>query len=503
LEQLLMIRRSKLEKILAFCLVTLLSVSQGAFCGDDWPLTHSIHAPEAKQAAAADERFVWAVTNKRVALYDRVTGQKISESPESALHFNGAFLKEGRLYLAHSNHPETPARSDIQLFDSETASLDLFHDFCESDGYLNWAVYHDDAWWCFFAHYGEDNAKSYLAKFDSQWSELQRWRCPKSILSQLGRHSLSGGIWRGSELLVTGHDDPVLFRLSLPDCGDELNHVGTDTIPFTGQGFADDSATGGLVGIHRLNKRILFAAPPASRPLRVRVLSYNIRHGLGMDDDLNLERIARVIQSVNPDLVSLQELDSGTRRSDLVDQPAELAKLTGMHFVFGPNISFQGGKYGNAILSRWPIESHHNHPLPNIDSGEQRGLLDARIELPAGRDRLRLLATHLDHRRDPRERIASAAYIRELVAQSPDERVILAGDLNDRLESAVLTEFLQDFARPHEGELPTIPVSNPRRQIDFILYRPQVGWAPLETRVLPEPLASDHLPIFSVLELVP
>src|SRR5262245_43373982 len=80
-------------------------------------------------------------------------------------------------------------------------------------------------------------------------------------------------------------------------------------------------------------------------PREIRVLSYNIHHGRGLDDKVDLERIAEVILSVKPDLVAVQEVDQKARRTEGVDQPAELARLTKMEVVFGKNIDFEGGGY--------------------------------------------------------------------------------------------------------------------------------------------------------------
>src|ERR687889_385357 len=88
----------------------------------------------------------------------------------------------------------------------------------------------------------------------------------------------------------------------------------------------------------------------------VRVMTYNIHVGVGMDKKLDLQRIADVINRERPDLVGLQEVDRGVRRTEGKDEIAELAALTQMHFAFAPNLDYQGGKYGVAILSRWPIK---------------------------------------------------------------------------------------------------------------------------------------------------
>src|SRR5690606_2840765 len=77
------------------------------------------------------------------------------------------------------------------------------------------------------------------------------------------------------------------------------------------------------------------ASAPRVEEQKITVLTYNIHHGEGMDGKLDLERIANVIRSVNPDLVALQEVDRKTQRSAGVDQAEELARLTGMRHVFG------------------------------------------------------------------------------------------------------------------------------------------------------------------------
>jgi endonuclease/exonuclease/phosphatase family metal-dependent hydrolase len=238
-------------------------------------------------------------------------------------------------------------------------------------------------------------------------------------------------------------------------------------------------------------------------PPRLRVLSYNIQHGRGSDGQLDLKRIAGVIQSVSPDIVALQEVDRGVRRSDAVDQPSELAKLTGMQVVFGGNLKFQGGDYGNAVLTRLPILEHKNHRLPSILGGEQRGLLEVRLEVPGSAEAIRFLCTHLDHRPNDLERMQSAEAVNQLVLKNRDVPAVLAGDLNATPDSRVLQAFAEHWQVAGAGkELPTYPVEKPQRQIDYILYRPADRWQVIEVRVLDDAVASDHRAIFAVLELV-
>lgn len=241
----------------------------------------------------------------------------------------------------------------------------------------------------------------------------------------------------------------------------------------------------------------------ADGPLQLRVLSYNIHHGRGADSKVDLERIAGVINDARPDLVALQEVDSGTRRTGRVDQPRELAKLTKLQFVFGDNIPYEGGRYGNAVLSRFPITRHKNHPLPSHYQGEQRGVLEVDVKPANGIPPLTFYATHFDYRGDyDGERMDSARLVNELVARRPDALAILAGDLNALPDSKPLQELSAQWARDSRVTL-TFPAAKPTRQIDYILFRPADRWRVIEAQVPDEPAASDHRPLLVILELLP
>ena len=259
----------------------------------------------------------------------------------------------------------------------------------------------------------------------------------------------------------------------------------------------------------RLMKFVLLAAvlllplsaSYSAEPSRLRVLSYNVHHAEGVDRKLDVQRIAGVILSTKPDVVALQEVDHKVKRTGSVDQPAELARLTEMNVVFGANIELQGGHYGNAVLSRFPIIRHKNHLLPNIDDGEQRGVIEAEIAIAQSGQTVILLATHLDHRADERERLASAKFINEQMAGHPLHPALLAGDLNATPDSETLQLFQTKWTRANAMFMATIPVDQPARQIDFILHRPANRWNVVEVKVLDEAVASDHRAIFAILEL--
>ena len=222
-----------------------------------WTPSDTFFAPEAFQAVAADSHHIYAIASRVVAKYDRSTKTKIATSRGSAKHLNSGLLLNGKLYCAHSNYPQKPEISQIYQLDPASMTLSVFKDFGDYGGSLTWMLRRNNHWWVNFAYYGEDNHRTYLAKFDEQWNELNRWTYPPDVISKLGKYSLSGGVFLGQNLLVTGHDDPVIFVLRIPDQGDQLTYLRTESVPFFGQGFAIDPVTKGLVGIRRNRLQII------------------------------------------------------------------------------------------------------------------------------------------------------------------------------------------------------------------------------------------------------
>jgi endonuclease/exonuclease/phosphatase family metal-dependent hydrolase len=171
--------------------------------------------------------------------------------------------------------------------------------------------------------------------------------------------------------------------------------------------------------------------------------------------------------------------------------------MTGMKVAFGPNIDLQGGQYGNAVLSRGQQTRSENRALPNIDQGEQRGVLEVLVQHDA--QTLRVLATHFDHRRDAKERLASIDQINRMVAEQKNTPSLLIGDLNAEFSSEVLDRARALWKVTNRERMPTIPVTKPERQIDFVLCYPPDRWHVTEVKVLDEAVASDHRPILAVL----
>ncbi|MEO1993685.1 MAG: endonuclease/exonuclease/phosphatase family protein, partial [Planctomycetaceae bacterium] len=114
---------------------------------------------------------------------------------------------------------------------------------------------------------------------------------------------------------------------------------------------------------------------------------------------------------------------------------------------------------------------------------------------------LAFFATHLDHRRGDRERLAGVAKINARARAISDRPAILAGDMNAVPESAVLKQLQKEWSHLYSQTAPTVPVDQPRRQIDFVLVRPAAVWQLVEARVLDERVASDHRPVLAVFKL--
>ena len=231
-----------------------------------------------------------------------------------------------------------------------------------------------------------------------------------------------------------------------------------------------------------------------TRPNGVRILAYNIKHGRGNDGKVDLERIARVIRRLSPDVVALQEIDNVCERSGKVDETQRLAELTGLpHHAFGQFFDFQGGEYGMAILSRFPLSDITNLRLP--DGAEPRTSLVATIRSPQP---FRIADVHFY--RTEEQRMAQATTLLEFLKKS-DIPTIVAGDFNSQPDSPVLDLF-GDWSVPVKGEdRLTFSSDKPRREIDFILFRPESHFTAKEIDVIKEPVASDHRPLTLELEV--
>lgn len=231
-------------------------------------------------------------------------------------------------------------------------------------------------------------------------------------------------------------------------------------------------------------------------PATIRVMTYNIHHGEGLDGKVDLLRIAQLIKEQGADIVGLQEVDKGVERTQRRDLPAELAALTGMTCVFSNNYHHQGGEYGNAVLTKFPVKRTANLHYKMLRPGEQRGILQLVLEV-RGREVV-FMNTHIDYRPDDSERWSNTEEIESLAQKYRGKSMIMTGDFNDTPESRVCRRITGTFddiwALVGQGEGWTIPAAAPRKRIDYLWISKDKALVPLKAWV-PQSTASDHLPV--------
>lgn len=243
----------------------------------------------------------------------------------------------------------------------------------------------------------------------------------------------------------------------------------------------------------------------AAKQATVTVLSYNIHHANPPSKPglIDLPAIAKVIKQQGADLVALQEVDVHTGRSGAsLHEAEELARLTGMSAYFAKAIDYDGGDYGVAILSKFPMDQTKNTPLPTDDNtkGEHRTLATAVIVLP-NHKKFVFACTHLDAQRGDANRQLQIKKIVD-VLKGETLPVVIAGDFNAVPESSVIQQLDQSFTRSCVTHCPfTIPETNPNRTIDYIAFAPAKSFAVLSHSVVDEAYASDHRPVKAVLQL--
>ncbi|MFP3900049.1 MAG: endonuclease/exonuclease/phosphatase family protein [Acidimicrobiia bacterium] len=234
------------------------------------------------------------------------------------------------------------------------------------------------------------------------------------------------------------------------------------------------------------------------RPLRV--ATFNISHGAGLDGVVDLERIARVVEDTGADVVGLQEVDRHFHvRSNFVDQASWLARRLRMDVAFGANLDEDPltpgaprRQYGTAVLSRHHIYSSTNTLLPRPEGGEQRGLLEVRVAVRGVP--VTVFSTHLQHDSQV-ERLAQVEAIRAHLV-GVDDSVVILGDLNARPEApeiVALTDDLVDaWAAAGTGPGYTFDASTPHARIDYVLSSDDVV---THMAAVVTTDASDHFPV--------
>lgn len=241
----------------------LLTLFTGGAKASEW--THEeigrFPAAEANQGVAVDDTHFYAITNNRIGKYRRSDGVQVAHWEGRLKHLNAGIVLDGRLYCAHSNFPDMPERSSVEIWDAATLQHVERHEFENPPGSLTWVDRHDGAWHACFAHYRKtsDPAKTRVVKFDAAWKPLAEWRFPAALVERFaGSSSSGGGFGPHGKLYVTGHDARELYVLSLPAGGGEMSWEDTIPISAAGQAFAwDHSKPGTLFSVQRKTREVI------------------------------------------------------------------------------------------------------------------------------------------------------------------------------------------------------------------------------------------------------
>jgi len=234
---------------------------------------------------------------------------------------------------------------------------------------------------------------------------------------------------------------------------------------------------------------------------RLRVMSYNIRHGEGIDGKVDLPRIAEVIIRAKPDVVVLQEVDKNTQRTNRVDQAAELGRLTGMHAAFAKMKDYQGGDYGNAVLSRAPILRTQTYQTLLGDDPALKSVIAVETAPCAGKPSILVVGAHLDFQ-NASLRLQQAKELNAMLTKHSQTPMLLVGDMNSTPGSAPIVEVAQHWSDALDDPMQkTFPADRPKVLIDYVFFRPASAWRVVEKRVIEEPMASDHRPVLIVFEM--
>jgi hypothetical protein len=224
-------------------------------------------AAEANQGVGVDGQHFYAVDNFAIGKYDKKTGKLVKiwqgDKKGPILHLDSAMLMDGKLYAAHSNYPQWPMTSSVEIFNAETLEHIGTHSFGIRWGSLTWVDWHDGHWWMTFANYDRllgpgrtpygHKVNTVMIQFTRDFQPLQSWTLPKAILDKFEDMSNSGGSWGpDGYLYLTGHDPAELYRMRLPKAGSVLELVDIIPMNIRGQGIAwDRSERGVIYGIIR------------------------------------------------------------------------------------------------------------------------------------------------------------------------------------------------------------------------------------------------------------
>ena len=255
-----------------FCHASLLWSEEAPVSPWQYEEMRRIPAAEAKQGVATDGTYFYAIDNRAIGKYRLDTGEKVASwqgSKDGPLtHLNAGIVLDGKLYCAHSNFPQTPTVSSVEIWDTATMKHVGCHSFGHFVGSLTWVDRKDGCWYACFAQYakagadaGKDPSFTEVLKFDDQWRRLEGWIFPAALVTKFaGMSSSGGGFGPEGTLFVSGHDARELYTIAFPEAGSELVWTGTVAVSPAGQAFSwklSEKGPSEHLGIDRKTREIV------------------------------------------------------------------------------------------------------------------------------------------------------------------------------------------------------------------------------------------------------
>ena len=239
------------------------------------PVALRLPAPEARQGAASDGTYVYAIDNDRIAKYRIATGERVAEwQGERRLfpHMNSCTVVGPDLVCAASNYPAVPQTSAVEFFDRSSLRHVRTVSLGFGPGSLTALDRHAGSWWAIFANYdgkggepGRDHRYTLLVRMDDTFRQEAAWTFPAEVLARFAPFSCSGASWsKDGRLYVTGHDRPELYEIALPEAGSQLELRGVIGIATPGQAIDWDPVRAGrLWAIDRGGQQMVASDVPA------------------------------------------------------------------------------------------------------------------------------------------------------------------------------------------------------------------------------------------------
>jgi len=254
-------------------ILILIVINFPIFAGEKKFVTkEEFHIAEARQGIAVDENYIYVIGTREIGKYNKITHEFVNKWAEAddgpIKHLDSGVIIDGKLYCAHSNYPEIPMTSSIEIWDAKTLEHIESHSFGIYRGSCTWADYSNGYWYAAFGHYkkwkhltGKDASWTSIVKFDQNWMELESWVLPNNVVEKFEKMSNSGGSFGPDNLLYcSGHDAPELYVLKFPQMGSILELVEIMPINIAGQGIAwDRSNPNYIYGIIKKEKKVIIS----------------------------------------------------------------------------------------------------------------------------------------------------------------------------------------------------------------------------------------------------